>query len=89
MRREVGTMGEEEFADPAELINMQVFTGEPGLEHRETLKTASHAAAAAPAASPRTMAARSSSQRSGGLRRKKVRYEPMSFSLHHAVRASA
>ena len=25
---------------------MQVFTGEPGLEHRETLKTASHAAAA-------------------------------------------
>src|SRR3954447_24493351 len=28
------------------LIDMQVFTGEPGLEHRETLKTASHAAAA-------------------------------------------
>ncbi|MGL1349305.1 hypothetical protein ACSTKK_00240, partial [Vibrio parahaemolyticus] len=25
---------------------MQVFTGEPGQEHRETLKTASHAAAA-------------------------------------------
>ena len=28
------------------LIDMQVFTGEPGYEHRETLKTASHAAAA-------------------------------------------
>ena len=28
------------------LIDCQVFTGEPGLEHRETLKTASHAAAA-------------------------------------------
>src|SRR5689334_5995201 len=28
------------------LIDIQVFTGEPGLEHRETLKTASHAAAA-------------------------------------------
>ena len=28
------------------LIDMQVFTGEPGLEHRETLKTASQAAAA-------------------------------------------
>ncbi|MBL8883400.1 MAG: dihydroorotase [Hyphomicrobium sp.] len=28
------------------LIDMQVFTGEPGFEHRETLKTASHAAAA-------------------------------------------
>lgn len=28
------------------LIDAQVFTGEPGLEHRETLKTASHAAAA-------------------------------------------
>jgi dihydroorotase len=28
------------------LIDMQVFTGEPGLEHRETLKTASYAAAA-------------------------------------------
>src|SRR5262249_21582312 len=28
------------------LSDMQVFTGEPGLEHRETLKTASHAAAA-------------------------------------------
>ena len=28
------------------LIDMQVFTGEPGAEHRETLKTASHAAAA-------------------------------------------
>ena len=28
------------------LVDMQVFTGEPGLEHRETLKTASHAAAA-------------------------------------------
>jgi dihydroorotase len=28
------------------LIDMQVFTGEPGMEHRETLKTASHAAAA-------------------------------------------
>jgi dihydroorotase len=28
------------------LIDMQVFTGEPGSEHRETLKTASHAAAA-------------------------------------------
>jgi dihydroorotase len=28
------------------LIDMQVFTGEPGQEHRETLKTASHAAAA-------------------------------------------
>ncbi len=28
------------------LIDMQVFTGEPGHEHRETLKTASHAAAA-------------------------------------------
>src|SRR5262249_44351208 len=28
------------------LIDMQVFPGEPGLEHRETLKTASHAAAA-------------------------------------------
>jgi dihydroorotase len=28
------------------LIDMQVFTGEPGLEYRETLKTASHAAAA-------------------------------------------
>ena len=27
-------------------IDMQVFTGEPGNEHRETLKTASHAAAA-------------------------------------------
>jgi dihydroorotase len=27
-------------------IDMQVFTGEPGQEHRETLKTASHAAAA-------------------------------------------
>ena len=28
------------------LIDAQVFTGEPGYEHRETLKTASHAAAA-------------------------------------------
>ncbi len=28
------------------LIDMQVFTGEPGLEHRETLASASHAAAA-------------------------------------------
>ena len=28
------------------LIDCQVFTGEPGFEHRETLKTASHAAAA-------------------------------------------
>src|SRR5438045_6854412 len=28
------------------LIDMQVFTGEPGLEYRETLKTASYAAAA-------------------------------------------
>ena len=28
------------------LIDAQVFTGEPGSEHRETLKTASHAAAA-------------------------------------------
>jgi len=28
------------------LVDCQVFTGEPGLEHRETLKTASHAAAA-------------------------------------------
>jgi dihydroorotase len=28
------------------LIDVQVFTGEPGYEHRETLKTASHAAAA-------------------------------------------
>lgn len=28
------------------LIDMQVFIGEPGTEHRETLKTASHAAAA-------------------------------------------
>ncbi len=28
------------------LIDMQVFTGEPGYEHRETLKTASYAAAA-------------------------------------------
>lgn len=28
------------------LIDCQVFTGEPGAEHRETLKTASHAAAA-------------------------------------------
>jgi dihydroorotase len=28
------------------LVDMQVFTGEPGTEHRETLKTASHAAAA-------------------------------------------
>lgn len=28
------------------LIDCQVFTGEPGYEHRETLKTASHAAAA-------------------------------------------
>ena len=28
------------------LIDTQVFTGEPGQEHRETLKTASHAAAA-------------------------------------------
>ena len=28
------------------LIDMQVFTGEPGHEHRETFKTASHAAAA-------------------------------------------
>ena len=28
------------------LIDVQVFTGEPGTEHRETLKTASHAAAA-------------------------------------------
>ena len=28
------------------LIDMQVFAGEPGYEHRETLKTASHAAAA-------------------------------------------
>ncbi len=28
------------------LIDMQVFTDEPGFEHRETLKTASHAAAA-------------------------------------------
>jgi dihydroorotase len=28
------------------LIDCQVFTGEPGQEHRETLKTASHAAAA-------------------------------------------
>jgi dihydroorotase len=28
------------------LVDMQVFTGEPGLEHRETLKTASQAAAA-------------------------------------------
>ncbi len=28
------------------LVDMQVFTGEPGQEHRETLKTASHAAAA-------------------------------------------
>src|SRR4029453_19533163 len=28
------------------LIDMQVFTGDPGLEHRETLKTASHPAAA-------------------------------------------
>jgi dihydroorotase len=28
------------------LIDMQVFTGEPGQEHRESLKTASHAAAA-------------------------------------------
>jgi dihydroorotase len=28
------------------LIDMQVFTGEPGAEHRETLKTASYAAAA-------------------------------------------
>ena len=28
------------------LIDMQVFTGEPGYEHRETLKTAGHAAAA-------------------------------------------
>ena len=28
------------------LIDMHVFTGEPGAEHRETLKTASHAAAA-------------------------------------------
>ncbi|MBV1694419.1 MAG: dihydroorotase [Hyphomicrobiales bacterium] len=28
------------------LVDMQVYTGEPGQEHRETLKTASHAAAA-------------------------------------------
>lgn len=28
------------------LVDMQVFIGEPGAEHRETLKTASHAAAA-------------------------------------------
>jgi dihydroorotase len=28
------------------IVDAQVFTGEPGLEHRETLKTASHAAAA-------------------------------------------
>ncbi|HPG89355.1 MAG TPA: dihydroorotase, partial [Hyphomicrobium sp.] len=28
------------------LIDAQVFTGEPGFEHRETLKTASHSAAA-------------------------------------------
>ncbi len=28
------------------LVDMQVFTGEPGQEHRETLKTASQAAAA-------------------------------------------
>ena len=28
------------------LVDCQVFTGEPGYEHRETLKTASHAAAA-------------------------------------------
>lgn len=28
------------------LIDMRVFTGEPGAEHRETLRTASHAAAA-------------------------------------------
>lgn len=28
------------------LVDMQVFAGEPGYEHRETLKTASHAAAA-------------------------------------------
>lgn len=28
------------------LVDIQVFTGEPGAEHRETLKTASHAAAA-------------------------------------------
>jgi dihydroorotase len=28
------------------IIDAQVFTGEPGFEHRETLKTASHAAAA-------------------------------------------
>jgi dihydroorotase len=28
------------------LVDLQVFTGEPGQEHRETLKTASHAAAA-------------------------------------------
>lgn len=28
------------------LVDAQVFTGEPGAEHRETLKTASHAAAA-------------------------------------------
>ena len=28
------------------LIDMQVFTGEPGAEHRETLHTASRAAAA-------------------------------------------
>ena len=28
------------------LVDAQVFTGEPGFEHRETLKTASHAAAA-------------------------------------------
>src|SRR5262249_49433771 len=28
------------------IVDAQVFTGEPGFEHRETLKTASHAAAA-------------------------------------------
>ena len=34
-----------------------------------------------PSASASTMAARSSSRRSGGERRKKVRYSPMSFSF--------
>src|ERR1700748_587035 len=31
---------------PPGLIDMRVFTGEPGSEHRETLESASHAAAA-------------------------------------------
>ncbi len=37
------------------LIDMQVFTGEPGEEHRETLATASHAAAAGGVTSMVTM----------------------------------